>query len=95
MRLSFAGVPRGFALTRVELELSAGKREPAREWISLTAQQGEDRDELLFDAQGRFPVDRVRLRLHESNTVARVELSVRDDGIGMSATEAFRKFGIL
>lgn len=78
LRLSFAGVPRGFTLTRVELELSAGKREPAREWISLTAQQGEDRDELLFDPQGRFPVDRVRLRLPESNTVARVEISVRE-----------------
>lgn len=77
LRLSFSGVPGDFALTGAELELRPDNPQPLRDWLSLAATQGKEPGELLFDAAGHFPVDRVRLHLPQPNTVARVQLLTR------------------
>jgi hypothetical protein len=77
LRLSFSGVPGDFALTGLKIERPADKPELLREWLSLTAAEGKEPGELTFDTEGRFPVDRLRLHLPQTNTVARLELSAR------------------
>lgn len=94
LRLSFSAVPRDFALTAVEIELPAGKPEPAREWLPLTAAERKERGELHFDTEGAFPIDRIRLHLPQANTVARLELFSRrhpsEKWRPVAATTAYR-----
>jgi hypothetical protein len=78
LRLSFSGIPRDFALSGVDVELQPAKPEPAREWLPLTPAQGKAAGELHVDTAGHFPVDRVRLRLPQPNTVVRVQFLARE-----------------
>lgn len=59
-------------------ELAAQFIEAPREWEKAAAGKGEKPGEFVFDLQGHFPVDRVRLDLPEPNTVVQVELLARD-----------------
>lgn len=79
LRLSFAGVPPGFALRRVRAELRPQRVEPERQWLALAGKESERRPgEYEFDAGGHFPVDRLRLTLPQVNTVAQAQLFSRD-----------------
>lgn len=79
LRLSFDGVPQDFALKQASLELRADRAQPERDWFSaLGTQDARRRDEYLFDTGGHFPVDRLRFALPQTNTVAQVQILVRD-----------------
>lgn len=79
-RLSFARVPEDFVLKSVQIERRLERGEPAREWrrVARAADTGKP-GEYRFDAEGRHPVDRLRLQLPQANTVARVQFLVRSD----------------
>jgi hypothetical protein len=78
LRLSFGSVPRDFVLKEVRVELRGDRPEQAREWLVLQAAPGKEHGELLFDTAGYFPVDRVRVAPPQLNTVAQIQLLVRD-----------------
>jgi hypothetical protein len=52
--------------------------EALREWTLVQAVAGAKAGEYVFDLGAHYPVDRVRVRLPEPNTVAQVEWLVRD-----------------
>lgn len=79
LRLSFTGVPPGFALKQVNLELRPGETQPERDWLGTPGAQDPRRPgEHVFDTGGHFPVDRLRFAVPQPNTVARAQLFVRD-----------------
>jgi uncharacterized protein DUF3999 len=78
LRLALTGVPRGFVLKAVRLELRSEAPQPPRVWLALAGVAGKASGEWLFDTGGHFPVDRVRLQLPELNTVAQVQLLTRE-----------------
>jgi hypothetical protein len=79
LRISCKGVRDDFALRSGQVELAAAQRELAREWLELAASQDADKPgEFLLDAEVRFPVDRMRLILPQTNTVAPVHFFVRE-----------------
>ena len=78
LRLALTGVPRGFALKHVRLELRPENTQPAREWVTLAGTRGKAAGEWIFETGGHFPADRVRLQLPEPNTVAQVQLQSRE-----------------
>lgn len=65
-------------LTAASGELAEKYTEAAREWAKFNAAKGEKPGEYVFDLKGQFPVDRLRLDLPEPNTIAQVEVLVRD-----------------
>ena len=65
-------------LTALRAELVDRTIEAPRQWVLVDPAAGEKPGEYLFDMRGHFPVDRLRLRLPEANTVARVEWLARD-----------------
>ena len=77
LRVSFSNVPADFAVKEIRVELRADKSEPEREWLTLPGREGKP-GEVLFDTEGRFPVDRARLALPQPNTVAQVQLLTRE-----------------
>lgn len=79
LRISFASVPEDFELRGVRLERQGERAEPQREWRRLPAVESSTPGEYRFDADGHFPVDRVRFHLPQQNTVARVQLYTRDN----------------
>ncbi|HSU75542.1 MAG TPA: DUF3999 domain-containing protein [Burkholderiales bacterium] len=78
LRLALNGVPRGFALKQVRLELRPETPQVTRAWLTLAGVAGKANGEWLFDSGGHFPADRVRLQLPEPNTVAQVQLMTRE-----------------
>lgn len=78
LRVSFDGVAPGFELKAVRVELPPEKAEPAREWLAFPTAPGKTAGDLRVDTQGHFPVDRIRLELPQSNTVAQVHLYTRE-----------------
>jgi hypothetical protein len=79
LRLSFRNVPADFTVKEIRVELRADQTEPEREWQSLAGRDVKDRPgEVLFDTEGKFPVDRARLSLPQPNTVAQVQLLSRE-----------------
>jgi hypothetical protein len=78
LRLSFAGVPGDFRLREARLELRPPRPEPEREWRLLEGAQTKTPGEWRFDSGGHFPVDRVRLRLPQPNTVVQVQVLARE-----------------
>jgi hypothetical protein len=78
LRLAFDGVAPDFRLKEVRVELRPQTTEPAREWVSLPAAPGKTPGELLVDTQAHFPVDRLRLVLPQTNTVAQIQLATRE-----------------
>ncbi len=65
-------------LTSATGELAEKYIEAAREWAKFSAAKVEKAGEYVFDAKGQFPIDRLRLDLPEPNTIAQVEVLVRD-----------------
>jgi hypothetical protein len=79
LRLSFTGVPPGFALKQVGLELPADSWQPERDWRTAPGQHDVRRPgEYVFDTGGHFPVDRLRFALPQANTVAQARLFARE-----------------
>lgn len=76
-RLSWTGERRALEVSAVEAELSTGPIEPAREWKEFVAAPTGKPGEYVFDTRGRFPADRLRFALPQSNTVAVVEILTR------------------
>ena len=81
--LRLAWVRDGVKYTMPELvaahgELAEKTIEAAREWSKLGASKGDKEGEYLFDLKGQFPVDRLRLELPQANTIAQIEVLVRD-----------------
>ena len=77
LRVSFSNVPADFVVKQIRVELRADKSEPEREWLTLPGREGKP-GEVLFDTEGRFPVDRARPALPQPNTVAQVQLLTRE-----------------
>ncbi|MBM3343634.1 MAG: DUF3999 domain-containing protein [Betaproteobacteria bacterium] len=65
-------------LTAASGELAAKMVEAAREWQQFAAAKGAKAGEYIFDLKGLFPVDRLRLELPDANTIAQIEVLVRD-----------------
>lgn len=69
-------------ITAASGELAEKYIEAAREWNKYAAMKeakaGEKEGEYLFDLKGYFPIDRLRLALPQANTVAQIEVLVRD-----------------
>jgi hypothetical protein len=79
LRLSFTGVPPGFALKQVSLELRPDSTQPERDWLGTPGTPDPRRPgEYAFDTGGHFPVDRMRFALPQPNTVAHAQLFARD-----------------
>jgi hypothetical protein len=78
LRVSFSGVPSAFALRQARLELKPLQAELQREWRPLAGSEGKTRGEWSYDSGGHFPVDRVRLRLPQPNTVVQVHVLSRE-----------------
>ena len=78
LRLAFTGVPERFTLKQIRLELRAETPLPEREWKALPGQSGKAPGEWLFDSAGHYPVDRVRVKLPEPNTVVQVQFLTRE-----------------
>ena len=51
--------------------------EQPRNWMEVHAGDGDNAGEYRFDVSGPYPVDRVRIGLPQSNTIATAELLVR------------------
>lgn len=65
-------------LTAASGELAEKYIEAAREWAKFSVAKVEKAGEYVFDAKGQFPIDRLRLELPEPNTIAQVEVLVRN-----------------
>lgn len=76
-RISWGGDRRALTIASVEAEFASGPVEPAREWTEMAASPGKA-GEYLFDAGGRFPVDRLQFKLPQANTVAVIEILTRN-----------------
>jgi uncharacterized protein DUF3999 len=78
-RVSWTSMPPEARLTAVRAEPGDTSTDVARHWESLAGHALADKPgEYVVDAQGHFPVDRVRVELPEPNTVALLQLSSRD-----------------
>jgi len=78
LRISFTGVPAGFALKQARLELRPERVEPERQWLSIAGKESASRrGEYEFDTGGYFPVDRLRFALPQVNTVAQTQVLAR------------------
>jgi hypothetical protein len=78
LRISFTGVPAGFALKQARLELRPERVEPERQWLSIAGRESASRrGEYEFDTGGYFPVDRLRFALPQVNTVAQTQVLAR------------------
>jgi hypothetical protein len=65
-------------LTVANGEFAEKTIEAPREWEKFGATKGTTQGEYIFDFKGKFPVDRLRLELPERNTIAQIEVLVRD-----------------
>ena len=65
-------------ITAASGELAEKFSEAPREWLPVKAEKGAKEGEYVYDLKGLYPVDRVRLTLPEPNTIAQVEVLVRD-----------------
>ena len=76
---------RSATLNRVQIVGVSAERvedpaEPPRQWASVgTTAKGGESGEYLFEAPGPLPVDRIRIRLPQKNTLAAAELFSRID----------------
>lgn len=77
-RISWTGDRRALNIAGVDAELATGAVEPAREWKEIVAAPAGKPGEYSFESGGRFPADRLRFDLPQANTVAVVEVLVRN-----------------
>lgn len=77
-RLSWPATAQALQLAGLAAEPGEGLIDPPRQWKRVAATASADRaGELAFDLGGRFPVDRLRLLLPQTNSVAAVEILSR------------------
>lgn len=78
LRLSWPREGPTVELAAVKVEPDHGPLEPQREWKTLAASFADKKpNEYAFELGGRYPADRLRVRLPQPNTVAPVELLTR------------------
>jgi hypothetical protein len=78
LRVSWPGRSEAVALAGLEVEVGEATVEAPRQWSQVTAAAVKDRPgEYELDLGGLFPVDRLRLRLPQPNTVASFEVLAR------------------
>lgn len=65
-------------ITAASAELAEKFVEAAREWRKFSAAKGDKDGEYIFDLKGVFPIDRLRLELPQTNTIAQIEVLARD-----------------
>lgn len=65
-------------ITVATAELAEKFTEAPREWLPVKAEKGAKEGEYVFDFKGFYPADRVKLALPDSNTIAQLEVLVRD-----------------
>src|SRR5262249_7901289 len=64
-------------LTSARAELVEKTVDAPREWAVVESGKGEKQGEYVFDLRGYFPVDRIRIKLPEQNTVVQMEVLAR------------------
>lgn len=70
-------------LTGMRVEPAPQTAEPARDWKRIEARAGHEAEgEYRYAIGGRFPADRLRVRLPQPNTVAPVQIMTRADASG-------------
>ncbi len=77
LRLSWPTTTPTPELDSLSVELAPLMAAPPRAWKSATMIAAEKPGEYAFDLGGHFPVDRLRLKLPESNTVGAVQILSR------------------
>jgi hypothetical protein len=77
LRLSWPTTTPTPELDSLSVELAPLMAAPPRAWKSATTITAEKPGEYAFDLGGHFPVDRLRLKLPESNTVGAVQILSR------------------
>lgn len=79
IRIQWPAVLQQVRLVGASAELVPETAEPPRQWVSVaaTVKQGGP-GEYLFEAPGPLPVDRIRVKLPQKNTLAAAELFSRD-----------------
>ena len=78
LRLSWPAAEEGVNLTQVNAELVAEAVEPPRQWLSLNATvEDPGSGEYYFTSSGYMPVDRIRVKLPQKNTVIRARFLSR------------------
>lgn len=78
LRLSWPTEQPPLELTRLRGRPGDVQLEPERRWKDVAGAAGEKTGEYLFDLGGRLPVDRLRMRLPEPNTLVSVQVLARD-----------------
>jgi hypothetical protein len=90
LRLSWAAqdaaLPAPPEIVTARGELAEKAAEAPRAWARIDGSRGQKPGEYQFDTRGRYPVDRVRFDLPQSNTVVQIELLTRD-----KADQAWRR----
>ena len=78
LRIGWAAMPQGTSLGALQAELGDTRVDASRKWEAVTgsAVSGKAGD-YVFDTQGVFPADRVRLELPQANTVVQIQIFSR------------------
>lgn len=76
LRLSWPARMPAIEIATIKVEPGRAHAEPQREWKALAA-AAEKENEFVLNPGGRFPADRLRLRLPQPNTVAQVDVLYR------------------
>jgi Protein of unknown function (DUF3999) len=66
-------------ITAATGELADKFVEAPREWMPMKAENGAKEGEYLFNFKGFYPANRIKLSLPETNTIAQLEVLVRDN----------------
>ena len=78
-RLVLSGMPPETELAAVNGQPADVRAEPEHQWEALTGSAQTDRPgDYTFDSKGHFPADRLRVELPQSNTVAPLQIFVRN-----------------
>lgn len=80
-RIHWRGMPEDARLAGVLAETGNARIDRARAWESATGRLDADKaGEYLFDMQGHFPADRIRLELPQANSIAQFQIFSRNHG---------------
>jgi len=80
LRLTWPDVDKAVELAGVRGLMPEQLEQPERMWKEIVAKPVADKPgDFLFDLEGRFPVDRIELKLPQENTVVPVQLFSRND----------------
>ena len=76
--LRITAEPQTFVLRVAEVQPRPEKRPPSRNTIEILGKPGAKAGEYVYDADARLPVEAVRARFDETNTVAAMAILARD-----------------